>query len=72
MKLVSYEHRGAIHYGAVKSGRVVDLTARIGGKYPTIVDFIAGDALPIAESIIADQPGDFAYDELALVRKSVV
>jgi 2-keto-4-pentenoate hydratase/2-oxohepta-3-ene-1,7-dioic acid hydratase in catechol pathway len=67
MKLVSYEHRGVIHYGAVKNGRVVDLTARIGGTYPTIVDFIAGDALPIAESIVADQPGDFLYEELTLV-----
>jgi 2-keto-4-pentenoate hydratase/2-oxohepta-3-ene-1,7-dioic acid hydratase in catechol pathway len=67
MKLVSYEHRGAIHYGAVKNGRVVDLTDRIGKKYPTIVDFIAGDGLPIADSIIADQPGDFAYEELTLV-----
>ena len=58
MKLVSYEHRGSIHYGAVKNDRVVDLTARMGGTYPTIVDFIAGDALPIAESIVDDQPGD--------------
>ena len=67
MKLVCYDHGGSIHYGAVKNGKVVDLTARIGGIYPTIVDFIAGEGQKIAESVVANEQGDFDYEELTLV-----
>jgi 2-keto-4-pentenoate hydratase/2-oxohepta-3-ene-1,7-dioic acid hydratase in catechol pathway len=67
MKLVSFEHRGSSHYGAMKGNRVVDLGARLGGLYPTIVDFIAGDGLPIAKSIVENEPGDFKYDDLTLL-----
>jgi len=67
MKLVCYEHGGSIHYGAVKNGKVIDLVARIGAKYPTIVDFIAGNGQKIAEAIIANELGDFEYDGLTLV-----
>ncbi len=67
MKLVSFEHRGSCHYGAMKGAKVVDLGARLGGLYPTIVDFIAGDGLPIAKSIVENEPGDFNYDDLTLL-----
>lgn len=67
MKLVSFEHRGSCHYGAMKGDKVVDLGARLGGLYPTIVDFIAGDGLPIAKSIVESEPGDFNYDDLTLL-----
>ncbi len=66
MKIASYEYRGAAHYGAVKDGMVVDLTARLAA-YPTIVDFIRGGGLPIAESIVAKEHGDFSYDSLKLI-----
>jgi 2-keto-4-pentenoate hydratase/2-oxohepta-3-ene-1,7-dioic acid hydratase in catechol pathway len=67
MKLVSFEHRGSCHYGAAKGAKVVDLGARLGGLYPTIVDFIAGGGLPIAKSIVDSEPGDFNYDDLTLL-----
>lgn len=67
MKLVSFEHRGSSHYGAVKGDKVVDLGARLGSVYPTIVDFIAKDGLPIAASIVASEKGDFDYDKLELL-----
>jgi 2-keto-4-pentenoate hydratase/2-oxohepta-3-ene-1,7-dioic acid hydratase in catechol pathway len=67
MKLVSYQRRGAAHYGAVKDDRVIDLTSRLGALYPTIVDFIAGDGLPIARAMLESEHGDFAYDELTLL-----
>jgi 2-keto-4-pentenoate hydratase/2-oxohepta-3-ene-1,7-dioic acid hydratase in catechol pathway len=67
MKLVSFERRGSSHYGAMKGDRVVDLGARLGGLYPTIVDFIARDGLPIAKSIVENEPGDFKYDDLTLL-----
>jgi 2-keto-4-pentenoate hydratase/2-oxohepta-3-ene-1,7-dioic acid hydratase in catechol pathway len=67
MKLVSFEHRGVAHYGALKGERVIDLTTRLGSRYPTIVDFIAGDGLPFAKSIVAAEKGDFDYDKLTLL-----
>jgi 2-keto-4-pentenoate hydratase/2-oxohepta-3-ene-1,7-dioic acid hydratase in catechol pathway len=67
MKLVSFEHRGSCHYGAMKGAKVVDLGARLGSLYPTIVDFIAGGGLPIAKSIVENEPGDFNYDDLTLL-----
>jgi 2-keto-4-pentenoate hydratase/2-oxohepta-3-ene-1,7-dioic acid hydratase in catechol pathway len=67
MKLVCYDRNGVTHYGAVKAERVIDLTTRLGAAYPTIVDFIAGDAQPIAQQIFAREDGDFAYDSLTLL-----
>lgn len=67
MRLVCYDRAGKVHYGAVKGDRVVDLGSRLGGQYPTIRDFITGDARPIAEAIVASSPGDFAYDDLHLL-----
>lgn len=67
MKLVSYLHQGRAHYGAVKGDRVVDLSARLGGLYPDLKRFIAGGGQPIAESIVAQEHGDFDYDGLHLL-----
>lgn len=66
MRLVCYRHGGTIHYGAVKGGRVIDLTTRMGAAYPDIVAFIAGDGLPIARSIVEREEGDFDYETLVL------
>src|SRR5262245_44970752 len=66
MKLVCYDQNGSIHYGVVKGERVVDLTKRIGTKYPTIVEFIAGNGRKEAEAIVAKENGDYAYDSLKL------
>jgi len=67
MKLVSFEQAGKIHYGAVKNGRVIDLSARLGGQYPDIISFIAHDGKHVAQSIVAESNGDFDYDQLNLL-----
>ena len=67
MKLVSYRHGGEVHYGAVKGGRVVDLSSRLGASYPDIVAFIAKQGLPIARAVLEREPGDFDYDALDLL-----
>ena len=54
MKLVSFEQAGKIHYGAVKNGRVIDLSARLGGQYPDIISFIAHDGKQVAQAIVAE------------------
>ena len=68
MKLVCYTHGGITHYGAVKTnGKVVDLSTRLGAKYPDIIAFIAHDGQAIAEQVVASEPGDFDYDALDLL-----
>lgn len=65
MKIVSYAWQGRPHYGVVKNdGKVVDLTSRLGARYPDIVSFIAEDGLAIARAIATDSAGDFDYEEL--------
>ena len=54
MKLVSFRHAGQTHYGAVKNGKVIDLSARMGGQYPDINSFIAHDGIQVAKSIVDD------------------
>ena len=67
MKLVSFLHAGQTHYGAVKNGKVIDLSARLGGQYPDINSFIAHDGKQVAESIVADCKGDYDYDSVDLL-----
>lgn len=66
MKLVCFDQNGSIHYGALKGERVVDLTSRLGSKYPTIVEFIAGGGRMEAEAILAKEAGDYEYSRLKL------
>lgn len=67
MKLICYRHGGAVHYGAVKGRKVVDLTSRIGAAYPDIVAFIAKQGLPIARTVLEREAGDFDYDQVDLL-----
>ena len=68
MKIVSYARQGRPHYGVVKDGgKVVDLTSRLGARYPDIVSFIAEDGQAIAQAIASDSTADFDYDELDLL-----
>lgn len=67
MKLICYRHGGALHYGAVKGRKVVDLTSRIGAAYPDIVAFIAKQGLAVAHSIVEREAGDLDYDKVDLL-----
>ncbi len=67
MKLVSFLHAGKAHYGVLKGQRVIDLSVRLGGLYPDIISFIAGNGQAVAESIIKESDGDFDYDGLHLL-----
>ncbi len=67
MKLVNFSHEGRTHYGAVKGTRIVDLGAALGPAFPDIVSFIAGNALPQAQAIVASHTGEFDYDAVELL-----
>jgi 2-keto-4-pentenoate hydratase/2-oxohepta-3-ene-1,7-dioic acid hydratase in catechol pathway len=56
-RLATFSVKGAVRYGAVVEGGVVDLSARHGRDYPTLREVIAGGALMrFAESASAHAP----------------
>ena len=66
MRLLSYHANGRPCFGAVVAGGVVDLSLRIGSKFPDLRTLIAGDGLEAARAAIAGQAPDHALDDLRL------
>ncbi len=66
MRLLSYHANGRPCFGAAVAGGVVDLTKRIGSKFPDLRTLIAGDGLEAARAAIAGQAPDHALDDLML------
>jgi 2-keto-4-pentenoate hydratase/2-oxohepta-3-ene-1,7-dioic acid hydratase in catechol pathway len=67
MKFVSYLVGHEPRFGLVRDGGVVDLTRRVGDRYPDLRSFIAApDWRDISKALLADAPQDHVYDELAL------
>jgi 2-keto-4-pentenoate hydratase/2-oxohepta-3-ene-1,7-dioic acid hydratase in catechol pathway len=60
MKLVSYAANGKHLYGAVVDGGIVDLSARLGSKYPDLKALIAAGAFAEAGKAVAGQKADHA------------
>jgi 2-keto-4-pentenoate hydratase/2-oxohepta-3-ene-1,7-dioic acid hydratase in catechol pathway len=67
MRLLSYLANGQPRFGAVVAGGVVDLTRRIGSKFPDLRSLIAGCGLEAARAAAAGQEPDHALDDLALL-----
>ncbi len=65
MKLVNYTADGKDLYGAVVDGGIVNLSARIGAKYPDIKSLIAANALGEAAKAAAGQKPDHKLDAIA-------
>jgi 2-keto-4-pentenoate hydratase/2-oxohepta-3-ene-1,7-dioic acid hydratase in catechol pathway len=53
MKLISFAVAGEPRYGAVQGDEVIDLSARIGSEYPSLLALIEADALPAAAAALA-------------------
>jgi 2-keto-4-pentenoate hydratase/2-oxohepta-3-ene-1,7-dioic acid hydratase in catechol pathway len=53
MKLVSFAIAGEPRYGAVQGDEVIDLPARIGTTYPTLLSLLQADALAEAKAALA-------------------
>ncbi len=58
MKLASYMHHGAACYGSVVGDGIIDLSHRIGTRYPDIRTLLARDALDEAREAVAGQSPD--------------
>lgn len=67
MKLLSFEVEGSQRFGVWVEGGVVDLTQRLGGKFPDLLSVLQADALPeIAAAIEGVQP-DFAPEAIVFL-----
>ena len=69
MKLVSFQSAGHARYGVVVGGdRVIDLSDRLGQRYPDIVAFIAGNGRAAAQALLdAGTAGEHDYAALDLL-----
>jgi 2-keto-4-pentenoate hydratase/2-oxohepta-3-ene-1,7-dioic acid hydratase in catechol pathway len=67
MKLASYLSGGNAGYGVVTDKGVVDLTHRLGSKYPDLRALLAGDGLAEARKAIAGAAADFQIADLTLL-----
>lgn len=65
-RLATFTINGALKYGAVTDDGIVDLSTRYGGDYPTLREAIEHHALHRLIDAAANQPADFALDDVTL------
>lgn len=67
MKFVSYLADHEPRFGLLRGGGVIDLTRRVGERYPDLRSFIAApDWRSISEALLGDAHKDYDYDDLML------
>lgn len=67
MKLASYMHRSVPCFGSVVGDGIIDLSRRVGARYPDIRALLAGGALAQAQDAIANQAPDLKLAEARLL-----
>lgn len=68
MKIATYEHNGKDSYGVVIDNGIVDLSARIGDKYPGLLELLRAEALDEAAKAAAGASPDVSLDDVTLLR----
>jgi 2-keto-4-pentenoate hydratase/2-oxohepta-3-ene-1,7-dioic acid hydratase in catechol pathway len=67
MKFVSYLVDGEARFGLVRDGGVIDLTRRVGNRYPDLRSFIAApEWRALAEPLLPGATRDYDYDSVEL------
>jgi len=64
MRLLSYIHDGRSCFGALSDDGVVELSARVGGRYRTLREVLAADALPAMERLLAGATADHPLEAI--------
>lgn len=60
MKLVQYLVNGGKRYGIMQEIGIIDLSQRLGDKYPTLKSLLCANALTDA-ALWCDEPADYYY-----------
>ena len=68
MKIATYEHRGQKSFGVVLEGAIVDLSSRIGNKYPGVLELLRAQALDEAGHAIEGASADVDLRDVTLLR----
>lgn len=67
MKLASYRSAGVAGYGVVTDRGIVDLTRRLGAKYPDLRALLTASALEEAESAARNAAPDLRQDQITFL-----
>ena len=52
MKIASFEKEGKASYGAVIDGEIIDVGARLGDRFPALIDVLHADAMDQVRTIV--------------------
>ena len=66
MRLVSFRHAGAAKIGAVVDGGIVDLSARLSSRWPSLREAIAAKALGELAAAAKGASADLKFDDVEL------
>ena len=67
MKLASYQHNNAACYGVVEGDGVIDLSRRIGARYPDLRTLLRHEGLDDARKAAAGQKPDLKFADLKML-----
>lgn len=67
MRLMSFEKDGKASYGVATDNGVIDLGARIGAEYPTLLSLVQGNGQAAAAKAAAGQGDDFAQSDVTFL-----
>jgi 2-keto-4-pentenoate hydratase/2-oxohepta-3-ene-1,7-dioic acid hydratase in catechol pathway len=67
LKLATYLHQGHAGYGIVEGDGIIDLTRRIGARFPDIRTLLAHEGLGEAKKAAAGQKADLKLSEVKLL-----
>jgi 2-keto-4-pentenoate hydratase/2-oxohepta-3-ene-1,7-dioic acid hydratase in catechol pathway len=66
MKIASFEKEGKASYGAVIDGEIIDVGARLGDRFPALIDVLHADAMDQVRTIFDGQSADFELADVSL------
>jgi 2-keto-4-pentenoate hydratase/2-oxohepta-3-ene-1,7-dioic acid hydratase in catechol pathway len=66
MRLVSFRHAGAAKFGSVVDGGIVDLSARLSSRWPSLRDAIAAKALGELATAAKGAGADLKFEDVEL------
>ncbi|MBB5417311.1 5-carboxymethyl-2-hydroxymuconate isomerase [Paraburkholderia sp. CNPSo 3155] len=67
MKLVSFERQGRVGFGAVIDAGIVDLGQAFNGRYVSLKDLLAADAVGEAAELVSGRQADFQMSDVTLL-----